>query len=77
MGHNWADDCTHIGFGLVRFTDRKLSTRKGEVIFLEDLLKESIDKTLEIINEKEFRARKQKKKRLKKNRNWCSYIYLS
>lgn len=52
MGHNWADDCTHIGFGLVRFTDRKLSTRKGEVIFLEDLLKESIDKTLEIINEK-------------------------
>lgn len=52
MGHNWADDCTHIGFGLVRFTDRKLSTRKGEVIFLEDLLNESIQKTLEIINEK-------------------------
>lgn len=52
MGHNWADDCTHIGFGLVRFTDRKLSTRKGEVIFLEDLLNESIHKTLEIINEK-------------------------
>ncbi|BFN04224.1 arginine--tRNA ligase [Clostridium tetani] len=52
MGHDWADDCTHIGFGLVRFTDRKLSTRKGEVIFLEDLLKESVDKTLEIINEK-------------------------
>lgn len=52
MGHDWADDCTHIGFGLVRFTDRKLSTRRGEVIFLEDLLKESIDKTLEVINEK-------------------------
>ncbi|MEW9096257.1 MAG: arginine--tRNA ligase [Clostridiaceae bacterium] len=52
MGHEWADDCKHIGFGLVRFSDKKLSTRKGEVIFLEDLLKESIDKTMEIIKEK-------------------------
>lgn len=52
MGNDWADDCRHIGFGLVRFADMKLSTRKGNVIFLEDLLKESIDKTLEIINEK-------------------------
>ncbi|MGE5628801.1 MAG: arginine--tRNA ligase [Solirubrobacterales bacterium] len=52
MGNEWADDCRHIGFGLVRFADMKLSTRKGNVIFLEDLLKESIDKTLEIINEK-------------------------
>lgn len=52
MGHDWADDCRHIGFGLVRFSDKKLSTRRGDVIFLEDLLKESIDKTMEIINEK-------------------------
>jgi len=52
MGHAWADDCRHIGFGLVRFADKKLSTRKGDVIFLEDLLNESIEKTMEIINEK-------------------------
>jgi arginyl-tRNA synthetase len=52
MGHDWADDCRHIGFGLVRFSDKKLSTRRGDVIFLEDLLKESIEKTMEIINEK-------------------------
>lgn len=52
MGYNWADDCKHIGFGLVRFTDKKLSTRKGDVIFLEDLLNQAIEKTLEIINEK-------------------------
>ncbi|WP_315120079.1 arginine--tRNA ligase [uncultured Clostridium sp.] len=52
MGHEWAEDCKHIGFGLVRFSDKKLSTRKGEVIFLEDLLKESIDKTMEVIKEK-------------------------
>lgn len=52
MGHEWAEDCKHIGFGLVRFSDKKLSTRKGEVIFLEDLLKESVDKTMEVIKEK-------------------------
>ena len=51
-GHSWAKDCTHVSFGLVKFADRKLSTRKGEVIFLDDLLKESVNKTLEIINEK-------------------------
>jgi len=52
MGYDWAKDCEHVGFGLVKFADRKLSTRKGEVIFLEELLNESISKTLEIINEK-------------------------
>ncbi|AJA47654.1 arginine--tRNA ligase [Clostridium pasteurianum DSM 525 = ATCC 6013] len=52
MGYDWAKDCNHVSFGLVKFADKKLSTRKGEVIFLEDLLNESISKTLEIINEK-------------------------
>ena len=51
-GHEWAKDCVHVGFGLVKFADRKLSTRKGEVILLDDLIKESVDKTLEVINEK-------------------------
>lgn len=51
-GHEWANNCVHVGFGLVKFADRKLSTRKGEVILLDDLIRESIDKTLEVINEK-------------------------
>ena len=51
-GHEWAKDCTHVGFGLVKFADRKLSTRKGEIILLDDLVRESVDKTLEVINEK-------------------------
>lgn len=51
-GHEWASDCTHVGFGLVKFADRKLSTRKGEIILLDDLVRESVDKTLEVINEK-------------------------
>jgi len=48
-GFEKARDCIHVGFGLVKFADRKLSTRSGDVILLEDLLSESVDKTLEII----------------------------
>lgn len=51
-GHKWAKDCIHVGFGLVKFPDRKLSTRNGDVILLDDLLKEAVDRTLEIINQK-------------------------
>jgi arginyl-tRNA synthetase len=52
MGHEWANDCEHVGFGLVKFAEKKLSTRKGDVIFLEELLNEAVIKTLEVINEK-------------------------
>lgn len=51
-GHEWAKDCVHVGFGLVKFADRKLSTRNGSVILLDDLLREAVTKTREIINEK-------------------------
>lgn len=48
-GWEWADDCIHVGFGLVRFGGKNLSTRHGDVVLLEDVLRESIDKTREII----------------------------
>lgn len=48
-GYDWADDCIHVGFGLVKFPDKKLSTRHGDVVFLEDVLNESVQKTLDII----------------------------
>lgn len=51
-GKEWAKDCVHVGFGLVKFADGGMSTRKGKVILLDDLLNESIAKTLETINEK-------------------------
>ncbi|MCX7714845.1 MAG: arginine--tRNA ligase [Clostridia bacterium] len=50
MGYEWAKDCVHVGFGLVKFADKKLSTRHGDVVFLEDVLNESIQKTLEIVS---------------------------
>lgn len=52
MGYEGAEKCKHVGFGMVKFADRKLSTRKGEVVFLEDLLNESITKIAELIQEK-------------------------
>lgn len=51
-GKEWAKDCVHVGFGLVKFADGGMSTRKGKVILLDDLLNEAIAKTLEVINEK-------------------------
>ncbi len=48
-GWDWADDCEFVGFGLVRFGGKNLSTRHGDVVLLEDVLNESIDKTREII----------------------------
>ncbi|TDT61150.1 arginine--tRNA ligase [Fonticella tunisiensis] len=51
-GFDWADDCVHVAFGLVKFADKKLSTRKGDVIFLEDLLNEGISRARAAIEEK-------------------------
>nr|WP_313342551.1 arginine--tRNA ligase [Sedimentibacter sp.] len=52
MGYEWADDCVHVMFGTVSLEDGVLSTRKGRVVFLEDVLNKAIDKTTEIINER-------------------------
>lgn len=53
LGYQWAPDCIHIPFGLVTLEDGDaLSTRKGKVVFLEDVLKKAVEKTREIIIEK-------------------------
>lgn len=48
-GWEWADGCAHVGFGLVKLPGKNMSTRHGDVVFLEDVLNESIEKTKEII----------------------------
>ena len=52
MGCPWAKDLVHVAFGMVSTADGTLSTRKGKVVFLEDVLKESIEKTRAIMMEK-------------------------
>ena len=52
MGYEWAKDCIHVNFGMVSLEDGSLSTRKGRVIFLEDVLNKAIESTLKIIEER-------------------------
>lgn len=50
MGYDWADDMHHIPFGLITQGGKKLSTRKGKVILLEEVLNEATSLALEQIN---------------------------
>ena len=53
MGHeDVAAGCTHVPFGLVSLEDGTMSTRQGRVVFLEDVLTSAVEKTREIIAEK-------------------------
>jgi arginyl-tRNA synthetase len=52
MGHEWSKDCVHIGFGLVKFADKKLASRTGDVILLEDALNEGVRRALNLIEQK-------------------------
>lgn len=52
MGYDWANDCVHVPFGMVSLEDGTLSTRKGRVVFLEDVLKKAIESTKKIIDDK-------------------------
>jgi arginyl-tRNA synthetase len=52
MGYPWVDKLHHIAFGMYRFKDAKLSTRKGNTIFLEDVFARAIELVKEIIAKK-------------------------
>jgi len=52
MGYPWAKDVEHVSFGMVSYEGETLSTRKGHVVYLEDLLQRSIQKADDIIREK-------------------------
>ena len=52
MGHEWAEDCEHVAFGMVSLEDGTMSTRKGKIVLLEDVLKKAVEKTLAVIEEK-------------------------
>lgn len=52
MGREWASACQHIPFGLMKFEGKKMSTRKGKVVFLEEVLDEAVARATAIIEEK-------------------------
>ena len=49
MGYGFADNCVHVGFGLVKFKDKVFSTREGNIVLLDDLINKTVEKTCEII----------------------------
>ena len=52
MGFPWVERCEHIAFGHIRLGDAQLSTRRGNVIFLEDLLDQAVERVRAIIEER-------------------------
>ena len=52
LGYDCAKDLVHVPYGLVSLGGAKLATRSGNIIFAEDILHQSIDKVLEVMNEK-------------------------
>lgn len=52
MGYDWAKDCVHVAFGMVSLEDGAMSTRKGKVVWLEDVIQKCIEKAYAVIDEK-------------------------
>ena len=53
MGYDWYDEVTHVPFGMVSLEEGTLSTRKGRVVYLEDVLNRAVDKVDDILTERE------------------------
>jgi arginyl-tRNA synthetase len=53
MGKPWADRCVHVAFGRIA----GMSTRKGEVVLLSDVLDEAHDRALEKVRENQAAGR--------------------
>ena len=52
LGYDWADQIQHVPFGMIMKDGKKMSTRKGRVVLLEEVLAESIDLALTNIEHK-------------------------
>ena len=52
MGKPWAGDLVHVAYGMVSLEEGAMSTRKGNVVFLEDVIDKCIEKAYAIVSEK-------------------------
>ncbi len=52
MGKEWAKDLVHVAYGMVSLEDGAMSTRKGKVVWLEDVISKCVEKAYAVINEK-------------------------
>lgn len=52
MGKEWAKDLVHVAYGMVSLEEGTMATRKGNVVFLEDVIDKCIEKAYSVIDEK-------------------------
>lgn len=52
MGYSWADGLIHVPFGLVSLDGERLASRKGNVIYAEDILREVVERARKQIQKK-------------------------
>ena len=52
MGYEWAKDLVHVAYGMVSLEDGAMSTRKGKVVWLEDVLSRCVEKARAVLEEK-------------------------
>lgn len=52
MGYDWAKDLQHVSFGMILKDGKKMSTRKGKIVLLVEVLKEAIATAKRNIEEK-------------------------
>ncbi|MBQ9115078.1 MAG: arginine--tRNA ligase [Clostridia bacterium] len=52
MGKDWHKDLVHVPFGMVSLEDGTMSTRKGKVVWLKDVLDKAVEKSYAIMSEK-------------------------
>lgn len=52
MGKEWAKDLVHVAYGMVSLEDGAMSTRKGKVVWLEDVINRCVEKAYAVIDEK-------------------------
>jgi len=52
LGFDWAKRCIHVDFGMLSFGEEAFSTRRGKIVFLEDVLDKAVELAESIIEEK-------------------------
>lgn len=53
MGYDWAEDAlVHVPYGLVSMAGAKLSSRTGNIVYAEDILKEAMERAMTAIQAK-------------------------
>ena len=52
VGKDWAKDLVHVAYGMVSLEEGTMSTRKGNVVFLEDVINKCIEKAYTILKDK-------------------------